>query len=173
MKRTPNEIKIYLRLVREAGYRTSNSGNAGGWVKLAEACGFSPRNKSNAKRLLRIKFGQPSEVMAPAIQPRKPKENKVNQSKGFLRTYEWRVLRMKAIKKYGNHCQCCGASPADGIVINVDHIKPRKLHPELALDINNLQVLCSSCNHGKGNWDETDWRTPEENHMRELRLVKS
>lgn len=76
----------------------------------------------------------------------------------FLSSYEWRKLRMEAIKKYGAKCQCCGATPGDGIVINVDHIKPRKLFPNLALDINNLQVLCNVCNHGKGNWDQTDWR---------------
>lgn len=76
----------------------------------------------------------------------------------FLMSYEWRKIRMLAIKKNGNRCQCCGASPKDGIKINVDHIKPRKLYPSLALDINNLQILCNVCNHGKGNWDETDWR---------------
>lgn len=79
-------------------------------------------------------------------------------SDAFLMSYEWRKIRMVAIKKYGNKCQCCGATPKDGIKINVDHIKPRKLYPNLALDINNLQILCNVCNHGKGNWDETDWR---------------
>lgn len=82
---------------------------------------------------------------------------KVNSDK-FLESYEWRRVRMEALKKYGARCQCCGASPADGAVMNVDHIKPRKLFPQLALDVNNLQVLCHECNHGKGNWDMTDWR---------------
>jgi 5-methylcytosine-specific restriction endonuclease McrA len=77
----------------------------------------------------------------------------------FLSTYEWRRVRMIALKKYGPRCQCCGATPADGAVMNVDHIKPRKLFPDLALDINNLQILCHDCNHGKGNWDKTDWRS--------------
>ena len=27
-----------------------------------------------------------------------------------------------------------------------------------ALEITNLQILCHECNHGKGNWDQTDWR---------------
>lgn len=76
----------------------------------------------------------------------------------FLQSYEWRRVRMMALKKYGPKCQCCGATPADGAVMNVDHIKPRKLYPDLALDINNLQILCHECNHGKGNWDMTDWR---------------
>lgn len=76
----------------------------------------------------------------------------------FLNTYEWRKVRMQALKKYGSRCMCCGATPQTGAVMNVDHVKPRKLFPNLALDVNNLQVLCHECNHGKGNWDQTDWR---------------
>lgn len=76
----------------------------------------------------------------------------------FLSTYEWRKVRMVALKKYGPICKCCGATPASGAVMNVDHVKPRRLFPHLALDVNNLQVLCHECNHGKGNWDQTDWR---------------
>lgn len=76
----------------------------------------------------------------------------------FLKSFEWKAMRMLAIKKYGNICQCCGNSPKNGAVINVDHIKPRKIFPDLALDITNLQILCSECNHGKGNWDQTDWK---------------
>lgn len=82
-------------------------------------------------------------------------------SREFLETYEWRQLRMRAIQKYGRTCMCCGASPETGAVIHVDHIKPRRLFPMLAMDLENLQILCAECNHGKGNWDQTDWR-PEE-----------
>lgn len=85
----------------------------------------------------------------------------VAASASFLDTYEWRRIRMQALKKHGARCMCCGASPATGAVMNVDHIRPRRLFPELALDINNLQVLCHECNHGKGNWDMTDWRVAE------------
>jgi 5-methylcytosine-specific restriction endonuclease McrA len=76
----------------------------------------------------------------------------------FLSTFEWRRLRMEALKKYGPKCMCCGATPAQGAVMNVDHIKPRKTNPHLAMELNNLQILCHECNHGKGNWDQTDWR---------------
>jgi hypothetical protein len=91
----------------------------------------------------------------------------VRESKGsdmgiddFLMSYEWRQARMIALKRHGAKCGCCGATAATGAVLNVDHIKPRRTHPELALDQNNLQVLCAACNHGKGNWDDTDWRRP-------------
>jgi 5-methylcytosine-specific restriction endonuclease McrA len=52
----------------------------------------------------------------------------------------------------------CGRGPKQGVWLNVDHIKPRKTHPHLALSVENCQILCSECNKGKGNWDETDWR---------------
>jgi 5-methylcytosine-specific restriction endonuclease McrA len=98
-------------------------------------------------------------------------------SDAFLASYEWRRVRMQALKIHGSRCQCCGATPADGLKMHVDHIKPRRQFPALALDVNNLQVLCEVCNHGKGNWDQTDWRpqhepelTPEQiSHLRDMK----
>lgn len=82
-------------------------------------------------------------------------------SLAFLESYEWRRLRMQALVKRGARCECCGATPKDGVRIHVDHIKPRRLFPALALDETNLQILCEVCNHGKGNWDQTDWRADQ------------
>jgi len=79
-------------------------------------------------------------------------------SDDFLQSKSWKRLRIQAFNKYGNFCSCCGAKPTDGIRLNVDHIKPRKIFPELALDINNLQILCSDCNSGKGNWNMTNFK---------------
>ena len=98
---------------------------------------------------------------AKAFQKATPAQKTSATSPAFLESFEWRRVRMEALKKYGPKCQCCGARPADGAVMNVDHIKPRKFFPELALDVNNLQILCHECNHGKGNWDQTDWRTSD------------
>lgn len=100
--------------------------------------------------------------LKPPVPAHKKKTNKPIVDKSFLFSYEWRKIRYEVILRCGPKCQCCGRAPKDGIVLNVDHIKPRKTHPELALDIDNLQVLCNECNHGKGNWDRTDWR-PESN----------
>lgn len=82
-------------------------------------------------------------------------------SKAFLQSKAWKRVRLQALNLHGRRCQCCGAGPADGVVLNVDHVLPRRLFPELALHLDNLQVLCSDCNEGKGNWDMTDARKAE------------
>ncbi len=79
-------------------------------------------------------------------------------SDDFLRGYPWTELRYKVLRDRGRKCECCGATRDDGVKMNVDHIRPRKDFPDLALDEANLQVLCEVCNQGKGNWDQTDWR---------------
>ncbi len=76
----------------------------------------------------------------------------------FYNSREWKQVRYFALEKYGNSCQCCGATPRKGIQIHVDHIKPRSLFPDLSLDVNNLQILCEPCNIGKSNVYQKDWR---------------
>ena len=78
--------------------------------------------------------------------------------KSFYQSSEWRAIRYQAFDLYGNMCQCCGRTPKDGIVLHVDHVMPRVLKPELALDITNLQILCELCNLGKRADYMTDWR---------------
>lgn len=80
-----------------------------------------------------------------------------NNKDSFYMSWEWKKVRYNILLKYGRKCMCCGATPSDTIII-VDHIKPRKKFPELALDENNLQVLCNDCNMGKSNDDYTDFR---------------
>jgi 5-methylcytosine-specific restriction endonuclease McrA len=80
----------------------------------------------------------------------------------FYNTPEWKRIRYEALKQSNGRCECCGAGSKEGATLNVDHILPRRSFPKLALDINNLQVLCAWCNEGKGNWDQTDWRIEQE-----------
>lgn len=108
------------------------------------------------RKLAAAKKPQPKTLPAPL-----PYQGDVTAD-AFLASFQWRQLRMKVLKHYGRRCMCCGASPDSGAVMHVDHIKPRRLFPKLALDFGNLQVLCHECNHGKGNWDHTDWRHEEE-----------
>lgn len=79
----------------------------------------------------------------------------------FYEGIEWRRARYQALKSSDGRCELCGAGREDGVVLNVDHIKPLRSYWHLRLTQENLQVLCHKCNHGKGNWDETDWRSPD------------
>lgn len=69
----------------------------------------------------------------------------------FLLSPAWRAVRRLALDKHGSSCLKCGHMGTKKSPINVDHIKPRKFFPELALDVNNLQPLCGACNKAKGN----------------------
>lgn len=84
---------------------------------------------------------------------------KAKTMKDFYSSRAWKILRYQAFERHGNKCQCCGISPSLGAVLHVDHIKPKSTHPHLALDLNNLQILCSDCNMGKINQFQTDWRS--------------
>lgn len=72
----------------------------------------------------------------------------------FYLSSAWKTLRYRVFETYGRKCLLCGT---DQETLHVDHIKPRSLFPELELDINNLQVLCATCNQGKSNRFTTDW----------------
>ena len=76
----------------------------------------------------------------------------------FYLSPAWRAVRYQALKLHGGACQCCGKRATPGHPLHVDHIKPRSKYPELALRLDNLQVLCDDCNMGKSNKDQTDWR---------------
>jgi hypothetical protein len=76
----------------------------------------------------------------------------------FYASFEWRRLRYSILLMYGRKCMCCGTTEE---IMHVDHIKPLRFNWSRRLDSTNLQVLCAVCNHGKGNWDETDFRSVE------------
>lgn len=99
----------------------------------------------------------------PKKKKRKKKEKskhrvKKQERKGFYESRAWRELRYFALKAADGLCALCGRGKKHGVVLHVDHIKPRSKHPELELDADNLQVLCEDCNLGKSNKDDTDWR---------------
>jgi 5-methylcytosine-specific restriction endonuclease McrA len=84
----------------------------------------------------------------PQFQQR-PKYRKGMVGIEFYQTRKWRELRWKAIELSEGKCEVCGLNKNDGVILHVDHIKPRSKYPELELDINNLQILCEDCNLGK------------------------
>lgn len=125
--------------------------------KLNSVSNDKPKGYAGCKTCLKI--SKDKAKLRKVLKKRTKQKKAVDTASAeFLISYEWRKLRYKALLEYGEKCMCCNAKKSDGVRIYVDHIKPRKKYPELALDINNLQILCEECNHGKGNWDETDWR---------------
>lgn len=155
------EIAVLAAKARAEGFKVGGGSNGGGWFSLAIACGFiGYPTRAQAKEFLRrgfVKVAKRVERKA-VTQLVKRLSPGFATSPEFLESFAWRRLRLEALKLHGAACQCCGASAKTGAVMNVDHIKPRKKFPHLALDLDNLQVLCAACNHGKGNWDQTDWR---------------
>lgn len=77
-----------------------------------------------------------------------PIQHTINET-DFYRSQAWRSLRIEVLAESNRRCLLCGNSPDNGIALHVDHIKPRSLFPELALEKSNLQVLCEDCNLGK------------------------
>lgn len=135
-------------------------------LPVPPGCGWKAKPKKPTKRELKAQ-----KAAALAAKLARPQPTHVPIRKGglsyaeansddFLSSYAWRSLRWKVITHYGARCMCCGASPETGAVMHVDHIKPRRKRPDLALDFDNLQVLCEACNHGKGN-TEADFRPAE------------
>jgi hypothetical protein len=64
---------------------------------------------------------------------------------------DFRKLRIQVFLRDGEVCAYCKAIPSPGLSLTIDHIKPVSKFPELALDIDNLQVLCWECNQKKSN----------------------
>ncbi|MFC4409433.1 HNH endonuclease [Chungangia koreensis] len=88
------------------------------------------------------------------------------QKRKFYDSGKWRRLRTVAMERCNNECQRCRRNGLVTIDTNefsekakrkkiqlvVHHIKELEDHPELALDIDNLEVLCVSCHneiHGR------------------------
>lgn len=76
----------------------------------------------------------------------------------FYFSEEWLELRVRVLSYWGPKCMVCGRTRKDGVQINVDHIRARRLWPALALDFNNMGVLCGRHNKEKGGKYWGDYR---------------
>lgn len=74
---------------------------------------------------------------------------KIEEAKIFYSSPEWRLIRKRVIEQQGKVCQECGEIIKNDIDVTVDHIRPRSIYPEEALKLDNLRVLCRSCNSKK------------------------
>ncbi|WP_153123264.1 HNH endonuclease [Peribacillus tepidiphilus] len=76
----------------------------------------------------------------------------------FYKSKEWRELRQKAIKRDKYECQHCKRKGkvttrktlnkyGKPTKMEVNHIKPVRTHPHLALELDNLEYLCIDCHN--------------------------
>ena len=56
-------------------------------------------------------------------------------------SYQWKKKRREINDLYGGKCAVCGSTDN----VQVHHIIPLSVLPELKLDDNNLVLLCSTC----------------------------
>lgn len=89
---------------------------------------------------------------------KEPAQRKQRAPDSFYTSEAWFKARYVALRNSDGKCELCGRSKHDGIILHVDHIKPRSRFPRLQLDTNNLQVLCNQCNKGKRNTDCIMWK---------------
>ena len=96
----------------------------------------------------------------------------------FYKSKEWVALRVEALERDNYECQQCKREglvtidsekvkgQAKQIVLNVHHKKEIEFHPELALELDNLETLCvyhHNLIHEKGfkpkepKWDDERW----------------
>jgi 5-methylcytosine-specific restriction endonuclease McrA len=67
----------------------------------------------------------------------------------------------EVIAASGYRCAACGRQFSERRrkpLLHVDHIRPRKLYPQLLYVRSNLQVLCRPCNSHKSAYDGDDWK---------------
>lgn len=79
-------------------------------------------------------------------------KNKSNQWKYYSKP-EWESAKSLVYSRDGRKCcKCFGISE-----LNIDHIIPKSKVPALALDDDNLRVLCWPCNKAKNTVVELDY----------------
>lgn len=81
------------------------------------------------------------------------RKQRIQEAELFYSSPEWDLIRRQVIKQKGSICAECGHRIIKNNDITVDHIKPRSKYPDSALRLDNLRVLCRSCNSKKGDRD--------------------
>lgn len=72
---------------------------------------------------------------------------------------EGQVWKEKQFQETAGLCSGCGTSFHSVSDLDIDHVKPLIKFPELAIDIDNFQLLCPPCNSKKGDSTLSDEET--------------
>ena len=77
-----------------------------------------------------------------AARPSKPFESAARSN--YYGSSRWKALARQAVRETPC-CEVCGASKADGAVLEAHHRRPPRGDEELFFDRENLQALCRAC----------------------------
>jgi 5-methylcytosine-specific restriction enzyme A len=70
------------------------------------------------------------------------------ESDAFYRTARWRRLRSMVLS-HNPLCAMCEAEGRMTLAVDVDHVLPRSVRPDLEWSMDNCQPLCRSCHSRK------------------------
>jgi 5-methylcytosine-specific restriction endonuclease McrA len=90
----------------------------------------------------KIQYFRPA-YLAPAAKSYE-RQTKRKEDISFYHNKRWVKLRALKIAEFPM-CERCGAALAQ----HVHHIKPRKTHPDLAFEYENLESLCIPCHNAE------------------------
>jgi hypothetical protein len=122
------------------------------FVILAWCLGLPWANMVIIDRILaKPKKERADKISARIVELGEERKRKIEEAEQFYSSPEWAMVRKQVIKQKGRVCAECGRKITQNFDITIDHIKPRSRYPDLALKIENLRVLCRSCNSAKGN----------------------
>ena len=122
-------------------------------------------------RLLENKRKQAYDIIAPSLtEASKSEKEQLYRDLGgkgspehykpdaFYKSDRWRSLRQQCIARYGSICMNPHCRSQESI--EVDHVLPRSKYPHLEYELENLQVLCRSCNLRKSDTVPTNPNEP-------------
>lgn len=95
----------------------------------------------------------------PYCSDRKKIEVKTKKPYHPFQSREGRKIRDKVLAKQG-YCERCYSLKGEKNIfkLEVHHVKPWSKFPELAYDLDNLDVLCADCNKKIGNTGKIDYK---------------
>lgn len=75
------------------------------------------------------------------------KYKRSKEARAFYKSKAWKQCREVVLQRDHHLCQPCLKMQRVTAANTVHHIKPLEEHPELALDIDNLESICPSCHN--------------------------
>ena len=102
----------------------------------------SAKGRNTYRKEARFEISDLKNVLMAAEQ-----QNDYAQSREYQRSLMTPTLRYAVLKRDQFRCQICGASAAEGVKLEVDHIRP--ISKGGKTEMSNLRTLCERCNRGK------------------------